>query len=752
MDNKIFRNIVEDSPCPIIITSGDAYAWLNPSACNLFGIDSPEGLAGTPVMETIHPDYHGIVKEMFGRLKEDKAPGEEIYEFKIIRPGGSEVWVEAMARPFSPNEKSGGLFMMYDISLRKEKEKAILMDEAKFRDVFQKHIAVKLIFDPDTGDIVEANDAAARFYGWSVEELKKMNISRINTLPFPEIMKEIERAKGSVSTHFKWKHRTAGGGIKEVEVYGSRVGSSGGKDYVHSIVHDVTLKNTNERRLKLLSRSVDQSPVSVMITDTRGGIEYVNPRFEEISGYSFREIKGKNPRFLKSGYQTREFYRELWTTILDGKDWTGEFLNKKKNGELYWIQAVISPIIDDRGKVTNFVSIREDITERKRMMEELVAARDKAEESDKLKLAFLANMSHEIRTPMNGILGFAEMLKTPGLSAEEQQKFIEIIEESGNRMLETVNDLIDISKIETGQVNLQITETDLNGQIDSLIEFFMPQAEKKSLHLVLKERLPDRLATMKTDRVKLDSILTNLLKNAIKFTHEGKIEVGCVPGKGFVEYYVSDTGIGVAADRQEAIFNRFEQADMKDSRSFQGAGLGLSIARSYAEMLGGEIRMESEEGRGSTFYFNLPLKEAETVPEPEPVVKLQFAKTDGIPRLQGRKILIVEDDLFSREMIVYQLNTTGAALVTAEDGSEAIEKLGNHNFDLVLLDIRMPKIDGFGVLKHIRETCPGLLVIAQSAYAMADDISRFKEAGFNDYLTKPISQENLHEKLNKYFA
>jgi signal transduction histidine kinase len=215
-------------------------------------------------------------------------------------------------------------------------------------------------------------------------------------------------------------------------------------------------------------------------------------------------------------------------------------------------------------------------------------------------------MSHEIRTPMSGILGFTGLLREPGLSDQLQNKYIGIIQESGNRLLDTVNDLIDISRIETGQVKVQISEINVNTQIENLFNFFMLQAVQKGLQLVYREPLPPEFAFIKTDRSKLDSILTNLIKNAIKFTKNGKIEVGCKRKGKFLEFYVSDTGVGVPEDRQVAIFNRFEHADMEDAKALQGSGLGLPISKAYVEMLGGTISLKSREGEGSTFYFTIP--------------------------------------------------------------------------------------------------------------------------------------------------
>jgi PAS domain S-box-containing protein len=743
----IFRSIVEGAPDPIFIQTGENFAYLNRAACRLFGVQAPQERTGTPVLEFIHPGYHDTIREKIQGLSRKSKTGYDRLEIKILRTDGSEVWIEATVESIVYEGNNGVLFFLRDISRRKVAEKALRRSEQKYRNVFLKHIAVKLLIDPLNGDIVEANEAASRFYGWSIEEMKKMNISQINTLSFPEIRSEMQRAGTSENTRFSFRHRTAHGDIRDVEVYSNKI-CSGDREFLHSIIHDVTEKKKAEKQLKLLSRSVEQSPVSTIITNIHGEIEYVNPVFEKITGYSLREVRGQNPRFLKSGHQSEKFYQNLWNTILSGKDWSGEMRNKRKNGELYWIRAIISPILNSRGEVTNFVSIREDITQRKKMVEDLVAAKERAEESDRLKMAFLANMSHEIRTPMNGILGFAEILRQPGLTRGEREKFIDIIENSGQRMLDTVNDLVDISKIETGQVKMYITETNIKEQLGNLFDFFMPQARQKGLQLILKDMVPPSLAFVNTDRNKLDSILTNLIKNAIKFTPLGKIEVGCRQKGIFLEFYVRDTGIGVPHGKQAAVFKRFEQADIEGAASLQGSGLGLAISKAYVEMLGGEITLESQPGHGSLFSFTIPLQ-ATRIHEGAPGETKTF-KNNGIPQLRGKKILIAEDDLFSREMIVYQLGKTGAILSTACDGRETVDMFKKDIFDLVLLDIRLPEMDGFEVLGHLRSANPSVPVIAQTAYAMLEDIRKFREAGFTDYLTKPMSLSKLYYLLGKY--
>ena len=692
------------------------------------------------------PEWRERITRIFTECAEKGKPFDE--EMEIITTRGEPVWIRTTGKAIWENGKivrvQGAL---QDISrIRTAEQKSREMEE-KYRESFQKHVAVKLIIDSHTGDIVEVNDAATRFYGWTAAEMKKMNISQINTLSPEKIKKEMARARKDVNVYYNFRHRTASGKIKDVEVYSSKI-TTGGKEHFHCIVHNVTQRKRAEKQLNLLSRAIEQSTVSVVITDASGKVEYVNPQFKKTTGYTYKEIRGKTLSFLKSGHHPREFYADLWETILSDKDWNGEIQNKKKNGELYWIQADISPVCNDLGEITNFVAISEDITQRKKMVEELEAAKERAEENDRLKSAFLANMSHEIRTPMNGILGFAEILKEPRLTGREHKAFIEIIEKSGKRMLDTLNALIDISQIETGQIKTYITETNVNTQLSDIFRFFKPQAEEKGLQLALKDMLPETLATIDTDRAKLDSILTNLVTNAIKFTDKGIIEMGCRQKGYFLEFYVKDTGTGVPPGRHEAIFNRFEQAQPEHKNAYQGAGLGLAISRSYVKMLGGEIWLESREGQGTTFFFTIPFKVAEFPAGRQS--KGKDSKKGYIPQLEGKTILLAEDDPYSREMMVYQLKKTGAALVAASGGLEAWNMFLQENVDLVLLDIRMPEMDGYQVLNQIRSRNTLVPVIAQTAYATLEDIKTIEAAGFTDYLTKPISNEKLYNLLHKY--
>jgi len=387
---------------------------------------------------------------------------------------------------------------------------------------------------------------------------------------------------------------------------------------------------------------------------------------------------------------------------------------------------------------------------RKQSAEELIIAKEHAEESDHLKSAFLANMSHEIRTPMNGILGFASLLKEPGLTGEEQKKYIDIIEKSGVRMLSIINDIVSISKIESGQMEISISETNIKDQIEFIYVFFKPEVERKGIQIFLKECVPPIKTIIKTDREKLYAILTNLVKNAIKFTHEGSIEIGYELKGKFLEFFVRDSGEGIHQDQKEIIFERFRQGSESLTRNYEGAGLGLSISKSYVEMLGGKIWVESERGKGSAFYFTIPYG---TRPNEKRAVKSGFpVYGDENYQFKKLKILIAEDDETSAMLLSMTIKIVGKEILSVRTGAEAVEACRNNpDLDLILMDIKMPVMDGYTATRQIRQFNKDVAIIAQTAFGLSGDRKKALEAGCNDYIPKPFNKATLMVILHELF-
>lgn len=514
----------------------------------------------------------------------------------------------------------------------------------------------------------------------------------------------------------------------------------------------------SESKYRLLA---DNAGDVIFLLDMNLNYTYVSPAVKTLRGFEPDEVINQN---LRETLTTESWDKasKMLHHILTKKNRAAvppiiELEMLRKDGSTVCTEVKVSVNLDDRSEVTGILGVTRDITEKKIEHEKLVAAKEQAEESDRLKSAFLANMSHEIRTPMNGILGFSELLKKPELTGEQQQEYINIIEKSGTRMLHIINDIVDISKIESGQMKIFISETNVNKQMEFVYNLFKPEAEHKNLQLFINNVLPDTEANILSDREKIYAILTNLVKNAIKYTMSGSIEFGYILNTDSkentdtftdIEFYVKDSGIGIPKNRQEAIFERFIQADIADIMAHQGAGLGLSISKAYVEMLGGKIWVESEENMGSTFHFTLPFKHVkkDINSTTKPIIATSKATND-----KKLKLLIVEDDDESTLLIKIAVKSLTDNILTSKKGDEAIEICRNNpDIDLILMDIKLPVMDGYEATRQIRQFNTKVIIIAQTAYALAGDREKAIQAGCNDYISKPIKRNQLIELIDNY--
>lgn len=637
------------------------------------------------------------------------------------------------------------------------------------------------------------------------------------------------------------------------------------------ISRDISERKKLERELRKRSKAVEQSPVSIVITDLEGNIEYANPMFLKNTGYTFEELEGENPRVLNPGDNPPEIYEDLWATISAGKTWHGEMRNQRKSGEIYFEKAVIAPITNHLGKITHYVGVKEDITlkkqatenleksemrfrqmaesiddvfwlrtdeemlyiskafesiwgvscqkaydnpdlffemihpddketikkslqsnnfpdqgkydfeyrivrpdgdirwvsakshpvenqniknlragiardvtERHQFEEELIVARERAEAADQLKAAFLRNISHEIRTPMNAILGFSELLSMGNLKERQRSKYLNTIVDSSRKLLNIVDDIMVISRLETGNIKLNP-------------ESFRPDSVIKELYEDYKEIIPEAVAFtipschteiyLNIDKERFKAILDKLLSNAVKFTSEGSIELGCKPVNNGLRFFVQDTGIGILPKDIEVIFQPFRQLETTVNRVYEGNGLGLTIAARLAEIMGSDINVESKPGVGSLFYFDLKTsKDNSYTPRQE---NKQVEKLETETEKQSYYfVLIAENEetnfLLLREIISSMPKSDRIEILRAHNGLEAVEICRENPFvDVVLMDIKMPVMNGWQATKEIKTLYPGLPVIAQTALYMDSDYIKMQEAGCDNYLTKPLNRQDL---------
>ena len=492
----------------------------------------------------------------------------------------------------------------YDITAQKQSEQKIIQLSKGI-----EQSPASIIITDISGNIEYANSKFTEISGYTLDEIKRQNpqILQSGYTSTREYQKLWDTISSGNEYHTELQNRKKNG-----ELYWESVLISPIRDEAGAIINYMAIKEdiTNRKKTDLeilkLSVAIEQNPASVVITDTNGVIEYVNNKFEAVTGYPRQELIGKIIRILRPGHTSDEIYVEIWNNLFAGEIWKGEHQNRTKNKEIYWESVLISPIKNQEDKITNFVVLSENISERKKMEKDLVDAKEKAEESDRLKSAFLANMSHEIRTPLNSILGFSDLLTAHDLDADSRRDFANLINSSGNNLLSIINDILDISKIEAGQITLIKNEFSAYQLASEIHKEYSYKAISKGIEFKLKTQSNIPELIIRSDETRIKQVLINFVGNALKFTSKGYIELGVELIQNNIQFYVKDTGIGIPREYHEKVFDRFRQVEAAQTRKYGGNGLGLAITKNLAELLGGRIWLESEQNIGSTFYFSLP--------------------------------------------------------------------------------------------------------------------------------------------------
>jgi len=670
----------------------------------------------------------------------------EDYEVRIKDKNGNIKFVSINARLIfdsngKPNHIDGAI---RDISKRKIAEQRLSESEEKMRLIVEGTPYLFFYIQDTKGKITYISQSVEKITGHTVEEWQNqtnwfITKNKINLFAKERTKAHLQGEFTSGSIYLEIEHKDERPIL--LEVFENPIIINGEIQGLQGVAHDISERKRFENELKKLSRALEQSPVSVLITNMDGEIEYVNKKLCEMTGFEKEEIVGKNPRIFKSGEHSKAFYQEMWKNMLSGKEWSGEILNKKRNGALFWEAIQISPLLNSEGSISHFIAIKEDISEKKKMLQELIEAKEKAEEISRLKSNLMANMSHELRTPLIGILGISEYMLD--VLKDDLQESAKIIHTSGLRLLKTVSEVLDLSKLESENIRVNYSIFNLQKLLIEEIALYQQTALNKNISL--KWQFDTNELLINSDERLIREIVDNLLNNAIKFTKEGSVTLVLEQNENGVVIKCSDTGIGIPNDKLDYIFEEFRQISEGRGRSYEGTGLGLTIVKKFVELLNGNVSVKSELGIGTTFILNFPNSGISDDINLEQAKKIEMSP--GYSDIEKNKatILLVEDEPMNLQIIEAMLSKN-YNVISVSSGQKAIEEVNKKSFDIILMDINLKnEMNGIMAVQIIREIkgYEKTPIAAMTAYAANKDRDEFLASGCTHYIAKPFSKKEI---------
>jgi PAS domain S-box-containing protein len=742
------RSFAEAVPDAVVIADDQGIIQLwNPGAERIFGYREEEAV-GRPVSMIVPEGNRAAHEAGLKRVADGGSTyviGQPV-ELSGLRSDGTEVPVELSLGPWiSP---TGTMFcgVIRDISDRGVVDDRLRESESRHRS-FVQNATAGIYRSTLDGRFLDVNPALVEILGYgSREELLEVPIAEMYADPEcrTEVVADAVESGTIRALDVEWKRRD--GEHVHLHVTGTVIrGVQGAPDTFEVIAEDVTELRQAEELVRLQAAGLEAAANAIVFTDPEGTIVWVNAAFTALTGYAREEAVGQNPRVLKSGVQSDDFYGDMWETLLAGRVWKGELVNRRKDGSLYTEEMSIAPVVGRNGTITHYISVKQDISDRVRAREAEQEARVAAEEAASMKSTFVANMSHELRTPMNGIMGMTELLLDTDLN-QEQRRSAELVKDSAESLLTIINHVLDYSKVEAGQLEIEEAPFDLSAVVETGVRMFGVAAFSKGIELAYRvdNQLP---TTLIGDPGRMRQVITNLVGNALKFTSRGEVVVTVsleelTDESAVVSIAVRDTGIGIEADKLDLIFEDFSQADSSTTRQYGGTGLGLAITRRIVDLVGGCITVQSTPGEGSLFTVSIPFGLDDTC-------RATWRLVEDFGRLINARVIVVDDNATNRTLVRGMLSKAGAFVAEAETAAAGLsvlrEAAKTDPFDVAIIDCYMPGRDGFELAAEVRREADldQLKLMMLTSAGRAGDAQRCRDLGISAYLSKPISRVEL---------